>query len=256
MSKLTVEIVALTAIFFLEGWFPLFQGRSNRIRHGLTNISFGIINGLFVSLVFSHITVFTINWTKENSFGLLNFAHQPVFLKSIFAFVLFDLWMYLWHVANHNLPFFWRFHRIHHTDLEMDVTTALRFHTGEIFLSSLVRLIIIPLIGMDLTHLFIYELCLQPVILFHHSNIALPEKWDRMMRAIFVTPNMHRVHHSQVNTETNSNYSSIFSPWDRIGRTFRKREEPKTIVFGLEQFKDKDWQDFLGMLKTPFVDVE
>ena len=145
---------------------------------------------------------------------------------------------------------------MHHSDLEVDATSALRFHTGEIVFSSLLRLTVIPLIGMQLIHLLIYEVCLQPIIIFHHSNVALPETVDRMIRAVIVTPNMHRVHHSQVREETDSNYSSIFSFWDRFIKSFRRRQDSRTLVYGLPYLQQEEWQNFWGLLKTPFTQVQ
>jgi sterol desaturase/sphingolipid hydroxylase (fatty acid hydroxylase superfamily) len=175
----------------------------------------------------------------------------PAWAETVAALILFDLWMYLWHRANHQIRFLWRFHRMHHSDNQVDATTALRFHTGELILSSILRLAVVPLLGISLSQLILYETLLQPIIIFHHSNVALPEKIDRIFRALIVTPNMHRVHHSMVNQETNSNYSSIFSFWDRIGQSFRRRIDLLTLRYGLSDFPEETWQTVVGMLKTP-----
>lgn len=254
--KLWVEIISLGLVFWLEGVFPLFQGRKERIRHALRNVGTGALNGLVISLGFAAVTLKSIQIAENNSWGLLRQIDLSPLIEGVFAFILFDLWMYVWHVANHQIPFLWRFHRMHHSDLEVDSTSALRFHTGEIILSSLLRLIVIPLIGMQFLHLLIYEICLQPIIIFHHSNVALPEKIDRILRMVIVTPNMHRVHHSQIRDETDSNYSSIFSFWDRMIRSFRKRKDTRTLVYGLPYLQEKEWQSLWGMLRTPFVNIQ
>ena len=160
--------------------------------------------------------------------------------------------MYLWHRANHKIPLLWRFHRMHHIDRKMDSTTGLRFHPGEFMFSSSLRLIVIPFLGINAMQLFFYEIILQPIIIFHHSNIALPEKFDRLFRVFIVTPNMHRVHHSQEIFETNSNYASIFSFWDRLFITFKKRKNTLTINYGLKKFKDKNWEKFSKMIILTF----
>jgi sterol desaturase/sphingolipid hydroxylase (fatty acid hydroxylase superfamily) len=134
----------------------------------------------------------------------------------------------------------------------MDITTALRFHPFEILLSSLFRLMIFILLGINLIHFIIYEISLQVVIQLHHSNISLPEKYDRLLRYMIVTPNMHRVHHSDEWRETNSNYSSIFSFWDRLWATYREREDTHTINLGLKILRENRWQRIIGMLLTPF----
>ncbi len=212
----------------------------------------GVINGLLMGLFFSGITMVVIHLTQANRWGFLHVLGDAGIERGVLAILLFDLWMYLWHRANHRISFLWRFHRTHHSDTEMDSTSALRFHFGEIVFSSILRLLVIPLIGISYAELLIYEIILQPIIIFHHSNIALPEKIDRVLRAVIVTPNMHRVHHSQIQTETDSNYSSIFSWWDRLAGTFKRREDTKAIVFGLTYFRKPQWQSFLGMLRTPF----
>lgn len=253
--KIGLEVFSLGLVFWLEGVFPLFQGRKNRLRHAVPNLGIGLLNGLVVSLVMTPPTLWGLDMAETYSWGLLYQFEGPPWVEGLAAFVLFDFWMYLWHRANHQIPFLWRFHRAHHSDLELDATSALRFHPGEIIFSSLLRMAVIPLIGMSFQQLLIYELLLQPVIIFHHSNVALPEGVDRVLRAVIVTPNMHRVHHSQQREETDSNYSSIFSFWDRIGRTFRKREDPLTLVYGLPYLQERRWQSFWGLLRTPFVTV-
>jgi len=251
--KVGVEIASLGLVFWLEGIFPLFQERKERFRHALPNLGMGALNGLVISLAFAGITLKAIEVAEYHSWGLLRQFQGASWFEGAIAFVLFDFWMYAWHWANHRIPFLWRFHRMHHSDLAVDSTSALRFHMGEIVLSSLLRLIVVPLIGMQFVHLLIYEVCLQPIIIFHHSNVALPERIDRVFRAVIVTPNMHRVHHSQIRDETDSNYSSIFSFWDRLIRSFRQREDTRTLVYGLPYLQEKEWQAFWGMLKTPFA---
>ncbi|HXV28091.1 MAG TPA: sterol desaturase family protein [bacterium] len=255
MTKLIMSIIALALIFWLEGIFPLFQGRKHRLRHAALNLSMGILNGLMVAVLFSVLTVKSIEWSRDHAFGLFYRWNGPLWLEGIAVFVLFDLWMYAWHRANHRIPFLWRFHRMHHSDLEMDTTTALRFHFVEIAFSSLLRLAVLAALGMNLAQFLIYEATLQPIILFHHSNVALPEKLDRIFRTVIVTPNMHRVHHSQDWRETNSNYSSVFSFWDRIVRTFRKRRDTRTLRYGLPYLQEPEWQTFPGLLKTPLARI-
>jgi sterol desaturase/sphingolipid hydroxylase (fatty acid hydroxylase superfamily) len=249
--KLSVEIGALALILWFETLFPLFQGRKERLRHIGRNLGIGLLNGLVIALLFSSLNAFFIREAETRSFGLLRWLDLSPWSGTLVALALFDLWMYLWHRANHRIPFLWRFHRMHHSDNQVDATTALRFHTGELVFSSILRLAVIPLLGMSLSQLILYEILLQPIIIFHHSNVALPEKIDRIFRAIIVTPNMHRVHHSMVGQETNSNYSSIFSFWDRLGQSFRRRLDILALHYGLPDFPEERWQTVIGMLKTP-----
>ncbi|HSA59219.1 MAG TPA: sterol desaturase family protein [bacterium] len=251
--KILVQVGALALILCLEAVFPLFQGRKERFRHIGRNLAVGLLNGILLALLFSTLTASVTLRAQETGFGLLSTLSCPPWAETLLALFLFDLWMYLWHRANHRIPFLWRFHRMHHTDDQLDVSSALRFHTGELVLSSLLRLAVVPLLGMSLSQLILYETLLQPIILFHHSNVALPERFDRVLRFLIVTPNMHRVHHSQERFETDSNYSSVFSFWDRLGKSFRRRPDPLTLRYGLPEFPDEKWQTVAGMLKTPLA---
>jgi len=255
-SKVILEIVFLSLLFALEAWIPLFKGRTGRLRHGVRNIAMGLMNGAVTGILFSGATAFVTEAAERQNVGLLHWLKYPYWPETVMAIILFDLWMYFWHKANHRLPFLWRFHRMHHSDPELDVTTALRFHIGELIFSSVIRCGILFLFGLTLWQLILYEAMLLPVILFHHSNVALPERWDRLLRIFIVTPNMHRVHHSHFQVETDSNYASIFSVWDRLGKSFRKKENILTLQYGLDAFGTPRWQSFLGMLETPFIAVQ
>lgn len=251
--NLMLAIAVLAVLWCLESWIPLYRERhGNRLRHAGRNISITLINSAIIALMFSGITMMVANWNQNRGFGLLHLLDLPRTIETGIALVLFDGWMYLWHRANHAIPFLWRFHRMHHSDCEMDVTSATRFHIGELILSSILRLGVVLLLGLKLWQLLLYEVMLLPIIQFHHSNVNLPERWDRVLRTIIVSPNMHRVHHSRIQPETDSNYSSVFSLWDRLARTFVRREDVGAIEFGLFEFDDLKWQTVSGMLRTPF----
>jgi sterol desaturase/sphingolipid hydroxylase (fatty acid hydroxylase superfamily) len=160
--------------------------------------------------------------------------------------------MYVWHRANHVIPFLWRFHRMHHSDNRMDVTTAARFHLGEHIGSNVLRLGLIPVLGFQIWHIVVYEMLVICNTQFHHANISLG-KFDRWLRLAIVTPNMHKVHHSRWRPETDSNYSTLFSFWDRLASTFRMRPNLEELDYGLDEFDESQWQSVWGMLKTPFV---
>lgn len=243
-------------IFWLEGVFPYFKQRPARFLHGANNAAIAVINAL-INLVFLLTAIpFIIRLAGMNSFGLGNLFAGKRFAVFLAIFLLFDLWMYLWHKVNHRLGILWRLHRAHHNDIMMDVTTALRFHPFEILISSTLNIGIVALLGMNLTHIAVYNAFLQMVTSFHHSNVALPERFDRILRAVIVTPNMHRVHHSIEFKETNSNYSSIFSFWDRFFATFRKRQDTHSITYGLNMLRDKKWQELRGFLAVPFFTTD
>ena len=251
-TKPIIIISVLVLIFTLEGPIPHLQGRRLRIRHGLPHVLNAVLNGLLTRFFLAGITMQVTSWALAHSLGLATMAELRGATRLIVVFLLFDVWMYYWHMVNHRFSFFWRFHRAHHSDIEMDTTTALRFHPGELLLSSFIRLPVLILIGMRFGELVLFEVMLNISTLFHHSNLALPERWDRLLRVLIVTPNMHRVHHSVVRDETNSNYTSLLSLWDRLAGTFRIREDTRTITLGLPSFRGKKYQRLWGFLITPF----
>lgn len=253
-AKTIVTVGILALLVVLETVAPEFVGRrwSERVKHDLVNAFFGVFNALLTSLLVAALTKFVISWATRNRFGLLNGFAIPAWLHWGLAIVLFDFWQYVWHWMNHRIPFFWAFHRVHHTDDALDVTSAFRFHPGEIIFSSLFRLGIMPLLGMTFHQLILYEVILLPIIMFHHSNVRVPGNVDRCFRWLIVTPWMHWVHHSNVRNETDSNYASIFSFWDRIFKTFRLREDPSMIVLGLKGVERRKAQGLWGMMVHPF----
>jgi sterol desaturase/sphingolipid hydroxylase (fatty acid hydroxylase superfamily) len=244
-------VIAVAVVFALEGVFPYYQGRTARVRHAVPHILTAIMNGLLTRFALAWVTIKATGWAEGRSLGLAHLLPLPAAAKTLPVYVLFDIWMYFWHMANHRIGFLWRFHRAHHADIEMDTTTALRFHPGEHILSTFIRLPVVILLGISFAQLVFYETLLNLSTLFHHSNLAVPEKWDRVLRTIMVTPNMHRVHHSVERFETDSNFTSLLSFWDRLYRTFRTRKDTHTITIGLPSFRESKYQRLWGFLITP-----
>ena len=238
----------------LAPFLPMFKNDARqRTRHGLRNIGLALLNSGMTALLFVGIWGTTANWAAHNGFGLLNWAGAPPLWHALAAVLALDFWTYWWHRMNHRLPFLWRFHRAHHSDAQMDVTTASRFHIGEILFSNCLRVPLILLLGIHLWEMVLYETALLAVIQFHHANIGLPQRVDQLLRCFLVTPAMHKVHHSRWQPETDSNYSSLLSIWDRVFRSFRLREDPSTIQFGLDEFAKPEDQTLSGILKTPLA---
>jgi sterol desaturase/sphingolipid hydroxylase (fatty acid hydroxylase superfamily) len=246
-----VAVGCMGLLFALEGWLPFFGGRTGRVRHGLRNAALGVLNAALVVLLFAGPLTRVSEWVASSRFGLLHWLSLPPAATLLGAIVLFDAWMYGWHRANHRIPLLWRFHRMHHSEKDLDVTSAVRFHPGEIMLSSGLRLGVLAALGMSLPLLIIYELALAPVIQFHHSNVRLPERLDRWLRAVIVTPHMHRIHHSVLRREHDGNYASIFSFWDRLFGSYRRRENLREMPMGLRRWEGGTWQTLWGMFKTP-----
>ncbi len=250
-KKPLLIFIALVVIFVLEGIVPHYRGRTSRLRHAFPHILTALLNGLLTRFVLAGMTLQVINWAESNALGLTRWFSFSLYTETVIVFVLFDIWMYLWHRLNHRVGFFWRFHRAHHADIEMDTTTALRFHPGELVLSTFIRMPVLVLLGMSFVQLVFFEALLNLSTLFHHSNLDVPERWDRLLRMAIVTPNMHRVHHSAEPAETNSNYTSLLSVWDRLYRSFRSREDTRLITIGLPRFREAKWQQLWGFLITP-----
>jgi sterol desaturase/sphingolipid hydroxylase (fatty acid hydroxylase superfamily) len=247
-----VIVCGLMLTLTIESWLPAAYGRRFRLRHAARNLTLGVLNTFAAAMLATPLIANIAGWTEWSRFGLLNLLSLPPVIATVTAILLFDGWLYLLHRANHKFPLLWRFHRVHHSDPEMDATTAIRFHTGEVLISAALRLALIPLLGVTLWQLLLYESLMAPVILFHHSNVRFPEKVDRWLRAMVVTPAVHRVHHSRMRSETDSNYSIIFSFWDRIAGTFRLRKDGRPVDFGLDQYDSEEWQRLSRLLTTPF----
>jgi sterol desaturase/sphingolipid hydroxylase (fatty acid hydroxylase superfamily) len=257
--KTASSVIVLVLLLAWESWTPFFAyfGRAagERTRHALKNLALGLLNAAVTGLLFVGLWLGTAAWAERQHFGLLHRVELFAWARLAGAVLLFDAWMYWWHRLNHRIPFLWRFHRTHHSDPWMDVTTANRFHLGEIVLSSILRVPVIALLGLRLWELALYEAAMFTVVQLHHANIALPPWLDRALRALIVTPFMHKVHHSRWQPETDSNYSSLFSFWDRLFGTFRLRHDAHTLEFGLEEFDSPEHHTLAGLLATPFQNV-
>ena len=189
--------------------------------------------------------------SAETSFGLLNALSLPPTLKFVFGFLAMDLTFYYWHRANHVLPILWRFHNVHHVDQDLDVSTSLRFHFGEVLYSVVFRALQVSLLGIVFTYL-VYEVSFQCATLFHHSNVRLPITFERALNKIIVTPRMHGIHHSTVKEETNSNYSVIFRWWDVLHGTLRLNIKQADIVIGVPAYMDTQDNKLMNLLILPF----
>ena len=251
LSKLAIAFT-FVSIWALESIFPAVQGRSHRLRHAMRNLTLTGGNLLVSALLSAFLLVGVANWAESSNFGLLRLIALPPLVTALLSIVLLDAWMYLWHRANHEVALLWCFHRVHHSDTEMDVTSATRFHTSEIIISGILRALVIAILGVSLQNVLLYDALMLPVIFLHHSNINLPEAIDRILRTVVTTPAIHRVHHSRLLSETNSNYGTIFSFWDRLAHTFRLRSDGTRVEFGVQGFEGEEWQSLRGLLLTPF----
>jgi sterol desaturase/sphingolipid hydroxylase (fatty acid hydroxylase superfamily) len=170
----------------------------------------------------------------------------------VLGFLLLDLTIYYWHRINHTWPLLWRFHNVHHVDPDLDVSTSFRFHFGEILYSTVFRILQVGLVGVAPFTYVVYELVFQLGTMFHHSNLRLPVKLERWINRVLVTPRMHGVHHSAVGPETNSNYSVVFSWWDRLNRSLRLNIPQGQVIIGVPGYLRPQDNGFLALLALPF----
>ncbi len=252
LVKTAATVLLLAVLWSWETWLPLYKQRRGRLRHAGHNLALALVNTVVLAAAFGAAIVWVADWTEQRRIGLLHALDFGAVPRFLLALVLLDAWMYVWHRANHALPWLWRFHRVHHSDTQMDVTTATRFHLGEHIGSVLLRLGLIPLAGFEAWQLVLYDTLVIGVTQLHHANISLG-RLDWWLRWLIVTPDLHKVHHSRLMPETNSNYSTVLSIWDRLAGTLRQRRDASTIEFGLDEFRSPRWQTFFGLLATPFV---
>lgn len=186
----------------------------------------------------------------------LNFLYDlPSWLEGVIAFLVLDYANYLWHILNHRVPVLWRFHLVHHTDPDLDLTTAIRFHFGEMIGSLFFRGLFVLLSGASPLMVIIYEIIFEAEVLFHHSNTRLPVKLEKILNWFIVTPRMHGIHHSIYKNETDSNYSSVLSIWDRLHRTAKLDIHQEDVVIGVPSYSAHHELTIPFLLSLPFKKI-
>lgn len=220
------------------------------------NLGLTLLNNLVLRLIFPAAAVGVAVFATEHGWGLLNFYSLPSALAVILAVVAMDFIIYLQHVMVHAVPVLWRLHRVHHADLDYDVTTGARFHPIEVILSMLIKFATIVVIGAPAIAVVIFEVILNVMAMFNHGNVRLPLGLDGVLRLVVVTPDMHRVHHSVEDNEANSNFGFNLSVWDRILGTYiaQPREGHENMIIGIHRYRNPKQVSWLpGMLALPFV---
>lgn len=254
--KGTPILAAVFVILFVaEGRRPLRKrvqpGWTRVITNSIVSIpAFSLLRFLFLPVV---IRLAVLSRKLKVGFNCQYEARQ--FIKGASAFLFLDYTIYLWHILLHKLPLLWRFHVVHHCDPDLDVTTAFRFHFGEMIGSVVYRGAFVFLSGASPLNVLFYEIAFEGATQFHHSNWRLPSKFEKGLNKIFVTPRMHGIHHSIVSEETNSNYSVIFSFWDRLHNTIRLNVQQEKIVIGVPSYTDPRELTIGNLLKMPFTKI-
>lgn len=248
-----VAVGAFTlSLFVLEHLFPLRRAERPLTGRLLVNLVFAAVAFVTVSLTVRPAAQATLEWTGRSAFGLVRLDAISPLLQPVLAFLLMDLTFYWWHRANHRIPLLWRFHNVHHLDPDLDVSTAFRFHFGELAFSSAFRVAQIALIGPSLVSFLLYETVFQAGTLFHHCNVRLPIPFESRLVRFIVTPRMHGIHHSQVRGETNSNFGTVFSLWDRLHRTLGLNIPQGAIHIGIPGYAEQRDNSLGNALLAPF----
>jgi len=253
-ALITVVIVAgLFGLFFVvERFVPLRATKSELFARLIVNLCFSALAFGVAALIVRPAVQSAMHWAGLQPFGLIHVVPLPAVGQFIGAFLLMDLSFYWWHVLNHRVPFLWRFHNVHHIDPDLDVSTGFRFHFGEVAMSAVFRVVQVALIGISAPAFATYELVFQANTLFHHSNLRLPIRFERLLNKVLVTPRMHGIHHSQVQGETNSNYSVVFPWWDRFHRTLGLNVPQSEIVIGVPGYSMVADRKLVNGLLMPF----
>lgn len=227
----------------------------NRGRRWPWNLLLVVIDALALRLLFPIMAVGTALWATDRGIGLMNVFAIPAWLTVVLTVVLLDMAIYWQHRLFHRVPWLWRLHRVHHADPDIDVTTALRFHPIEIILSMLIKMALVIVLGAPALGVVLFEMILNGMAMFNHANMNLPLGFDRILRKLVVTPDMHRVHHSQIVKETDSNFGFNLAIWDRIFGSYIAQPEKghDGVVIGLKEWPADKASSLWAMLKMPFV---
>jgi sterol desaturase/sphingolipid hydroxylase (fatty acid hydroxylase superfamily) len=244
---------AALVLLCLERLFPLRKRERDTLSRLTVNIAVSVTTFSVAFLLIQPTTSFFLTWTANIRFGLIPWLRLTGLWEVLAGFILLDLSFYYWHVANHKITFLWRFHNVHHIDPELDVSTAFRFHPGEVALSTLFRAIQVVLIGPSASTFVMYEIIFQIGTFFHHSNLWLPLPLERALNLVFVSPRMHGIHHSNFRNETDSNYSVIFSVWDRMHRTIGLGISQDEIDIGVPGYTRKKDNRLKQVMIFPFI---
>jgi sterol desaturase/sphingolipid hydroxylase (fatty acid hydroxylase superfamily) len=256
---LIIRLTAFIGVFLIIALWETRRPRRplqlNKTRRWLNNLGLVACNTLLLRLVFPTAAVGVAALAGEQGWGLLNQLRPAYGISVLISIVALDLIIYFQHVLFHAVPLLWRLHMVHHADMDYDVTTGLRFHPLEILLSMLIKMAAILVLGPPVTAVILFEILLNASSMFNHGNLRLPAKVDALLRLLIVTPDMHRVHHSTIKRETNSNYGFNLSLWDRIFGTYRAQPQlgHEGMTIGLDQFRDPKQQALYWLLLLPLV---
>jgi sterol desaturase/sphingolipid hydroxylase (fatty acid hydroxylase superfamily) len=244
--------VAFAALFVFERLRPLRRRREPGAPRVARNLTIGLLAGATTAASEFPIVAPVQRLAERHRLGLLRWLPLPPAARVVLGFLLLDYTLYLWHWLNHRVPFLWRFHAVHHIDLDLDSTTGLRFHFGELTMAAGFRAAQVVVLGVDRDVLRLWQQLLVMSVAFHHSNLELPTAIDERLTHAIVTPRMHGIHHSTRPRETDSNYSSLLSCWDRLHGSLRLDVPQITVTIGVRGFETREDVTLGNSLTLPF----
>ena len=232
---------------------------AGRWLHRLWNLALVVVDTLCLRVVaivlMTGMAMGVAKWCEINGVGVLHWVPLPHAVTVVLGFLVLDFAIYVQHVVSHKVPMLWAFHKVHHSDLHIDATTALRFHPVEIVLSMGYKMLLVLFFGVPVLGVLMLEVLLNGAAMFNHGNVRIPLGLDRVLRWFVVTPDMHRIHHSVIREETDSNYGFNLSWWDRLCGTYRQEPESGQLgmVLGISRYRDAAALNLVTLLKMPFI---
>lgn len=257
MERMAILVGGLLLFWIIEGAIPLFplKYKKTKLRHAGVNFVFTVIH-LIIHTFLAILIIKLSDWCLQNSFGIVYWTSANIVATIFIGVLALDFSSWLVHLVMHKVPLLWRFHLIHHSDTNVDVTTGLRHHPGDSLLRGIFFLLLILISGAPMYSVMIYQTLVVIATAFTHANISLPVSVDKALSFILISPNMHKIHHHWKQPYTDSNYGAVFSIWDRLLGTF-KSLDIKQVRYGLDRYypEDKD-EDIMLLLKKPFGKLE
>ena len=255
VSFIRISLFWGSLLFFLvlEILVPYRPSSVSKVKRWINNIALTVFNSLILQLVFAGAVVRIAMYVSTHQLGVLNTVELPPWVELLVTVAFMDFMLYVWHLLNHEVPLLWRFHRIHHSDLNMDVSTATRFHIGELAISAVIKISLIFFLGASPLGVLIFESALVLCAQFHHSSLKVPRWFETIFWILFVPPSMHRIHHSVVIKERNTNYGTIFSTWDRWLGTLLTGVDQKRLLIGVGAYQKPEELNFYHLLAMPFT---
>lgn len=248
--RLYAFVLNSTLFFLLETVWEFKPQTESRWSHLMKNFGIAFSNGIIYGISFAIAADWIVRTTEQMNFGLMNWLNLPLIWEIVLSLVILDLVIYIWHILLHRIPFLWRFHIVHHIDSRLDFSTGTRFHLGELIAMSLFHLPIFFLLGLSFEALILNQALMLVFTQFQHANVQIPSRIDNVLRKIMITTNFHQVHHSTKNQEFNSNYGTVLSCWDYLGKTYNPQRNIQSIETGIQ--KTPKVMNFRDIMKFPF----